>query len=113
MSSQNVPVAIVTGASSGIGMATALAFARKGYAVVLAARRADRLERVAAACRDAGCGLAMAVPTNVADRKAVEELVDATVGQFSRIDVMVNNAGYGNFAACTSWRKRTSATSSR
>ena len=91
------PVAIVTGASSGIGRETALALARKGYAVVVAARRADRLAEVASAC-DAAGGVGRAVPTNVADRRQVEAMVSAAVSEFGRVDVMVNNAGYGQFA---------------
>jgi hypothetical protein len=90
-------VAIVTGASSGIGKETALAFARKGYAVVLAARRADQLADVATAC-DAAGGLGRTIPTDVAQRKQVEALVSAAVGEFGRVDVMVNNAGFGQFA---------------
>ena len=88
---------IVTGASSGIGMETAVAFARRGYAVVLAARRADRLDQVADQCRATG-GTAMAVPTDVADRRQVEALVARTMDAFGRVDVMVNNAGFGLFA---------------
>ncbi len=89
--------AIVTGASSGIGMETALALARHGYAVVLAARRADRMEQVARQCRSAGAE-ALTVPTDVADPQQVEALVARTVEQFGRVDVMVNNAGFGLFA---------------
>ena len=87
-------VAIVTGASSGIGLATALAFARRGYAVVLAARREERLKDGAARCRESG-GDALAVPTDVADPAQVESLVQAAVNAFGRVDVMVNNAGHG------------------
>ena len=91
-------VAIVTGASSGIGQETALAFARKRYAVVLAARRTDRLNEVARACRQAGAPEALAVPTDVGDEAQVQALVERAVGQFARVDVLVNNAGYGQFA---------------
>lgn len=91
-------VAVITGASSGIGMETALAFARKGYAVVLAARRADRLEQVAAQCRAAG-GAAKTAVTDVADERQVADLVAGAVADYGRIDVMVNNAGHGVFAA--------------
>ena len=87
-------VAIVTGASSGIGMETAVAFARRSYAVVLAARRADRLGQVADRCRSAG-GKPWVLPTDVTDRKQVEALVDGTVQRLGRVDVMVNNAGIG------------------
>ena len=88
-------VAVITGASSGIGMETALAFARKGYAVVLAARRREPLEETAQRCRQAGARGAMALPTDVADEAQVNALVDAAAKQFGRIDVMVNNAGFG------------------
>ncbi|HUT58821.1 MAG TPA: SDR family oxidoreductase [Phycisphaerae bacterium] len=87
-------VAIVTGASSGIGAETALAFARRGYAVVLAARRADRLEDVARQCERLGAATA-AVPADVADRRQVDELVRRAADEFGRIDVMVNNAAFG------------------
>jgi len=90
-------VVVVTGASSGIGMETAEAFAGRGYAVVLAARRAERLAEVADRCRAAGAE-ALAVPTNVADRRQVEALVARAVEQFGRLDVIVNNAGFGLFA---------------
>ena len=62
----NMKVAIVTGASSGIGRQTALALARRGYAVLLAARRVDRLEQIARCCDDTG-GAGRVVPTDVAD----------------------------------------------
>jgi len=87
-------VAIVTGASSGIGEATALALSRRGCAVVLAARRADRLEEVADACRRAG-GEARVVATDVSDPRQVDALVAAATDEFGRLDVMVNNAGRG------------------
>ena len=93
---QYVPqkAAIITGASSGIGRATALAFARGGYAVVLAARRAAMLDDLASRCRDRGAE-AVAVPTDVACEQQVRDLVAACVERFDRVDVMVNNAGYG------------------
>ena len=90
-------VAVVTGASSGIGAETALAFARRGYAVVLAARRADRLEEVARRCRACG-GQATAVPTDVAGEREVDALVAAAAAEHGRVDVMVNNAGQGLIA---------------
>jgi short-subunit dehydrogenase len=91
------PVAIVTGASSGIGAETALALARRGYAVVLAARRADRLQEVAERCEQAG-GLARVAVTDVAVEEQVKTLVAGAVEEFGRLDVMVNNAGFGVFA---------------
>ena len=87
-------VAIVTGASSGIGRETAIALARRGYRLVLGARRREKLEAVARACRDAG-GQAEAVVTDVARQEQVESLVSAAVDTFGGLDVMVNNAGIG------------------
>jgi short-subunit dehydrogenase len=85
-------VVIVTGASSGIGRASALQLAGQGANVVLAARRAELLEQVAAACRQAG-GQALAVPTDVADELQCKALVDKAVAEFERVDLLVNNAG--------------------
>jgi len=89
--------AVITGASSGIGMETAIAFARRGWAVVLAARRAERLAEVAGRCESAG-GAALAMPTDVCDPRQVDALVARAVERFGRLDVMVNNAGIGLFA---------------
>ena len=85
-------VAIVTGASSGIGRATALALSEAGASVALAARRADRLEEVAARIRGNG-GRALAVVTDVADRDAVFALVERTAAELGSADILVNNAG--------------------
>jgi NADP-dependent 3-hydroxy acid dehydrogenase YdfG len=85
-------VAIVTGASSGIGAATARALADEGLSVALAARRADRLESLADDIDD-GPGEALVVPTDVTDREAVDDLVAETVDAFGDLDVLVNNAG--------------------
>lgn len=90
-------VVVVTGASSGIGRATAHAFARKGAAVVVAARRAHLLDDVAEECRRAG-GDALAVPTDTTDADAVERLAAAAVDRFGSIDVWVNNAAVSLFA---------------
>ncbi|NLF32111.1 MAG: SDR family oxidoreductase [Planctomycetes bacterium] len=98
MNEHSRKIVIVTGASSGIGQQTALAFARRGDAVVLAARRAERLETVAAGCRAAGAQT-LIVPTDVAQRGQVQALADRTIEAFGRIDVLVNNAGYGMFGA--------------
>jgi len=85
-------VAIVTGASSGIGAATARALADEGMSVALAARRAERLEALAADIGD-GPGEALVVPTDVTDRAAVDALIEGTVDAFGGLDVFVNNAG--------------------
>jgi short-subunit dehydrogenase len=85
-------VAIVTGASSGIGRALALQLAGQGAKVVLAARRAERLELVAEECRQAG-GEVLIVPTDVSDDTQCKVLVEKTVAQFGCLDMLVNNAG--------------------
>jgi NAD(P)-dependent dehydrogenase (short-subunit alcohol dehydrogenase family) len=85
-------VVVVTGASSGIGRATGLAFAERGARVVVAARRVDALEELARECQAAG-GQALAVPTDTTDEAAVAELARRAVERFGRIDVWVNNAG--------------------
>ena len=91
MSSHN-KVAIITGAGSGVGKATALAFLKDGYRVVLAGRRAEPLNDV---IKEAGATAAnaLAVPTNVADQVSVQALFAATVKAFGRVDVLFNNAG--------------------
>jgi NADP-dependent 3-hydroxy acid dehydrogenase YdfG len=83
-------VCIVTGASSGIGAATARLLSREGGTVVLAARRADRLEALATEL-----ARALAVPTDVTDPQQVERLVERSLEAFGRIDVLVNDAGQG------------------
>jgi NAD(P)-dependent dehydrogenase (short-subunit alcohol dehydrogenase family) len=85
-------VVIVTGASSGIGAATAYELARQGARVVLAARRIDLLEAQVEAIKQAG-GLALAIPTDVTDALQVKRLVERTHEAFGRVDVIVNNAG--------------------
>lgn len=87
-------VVLVTGASRGIGRAVALAFAREGATLVLAARSADRLARVEGEARDLGSEV-LSVPTDVTSRDAVAALVDVAMDRFGRIDVLVNNAGIG------------------
>jgi NAD(P)-dependent dehydrogenase (short-subunit alcohol dehydrogenase family) len=90
-------VVVVTGASSGIGRATALACASAGAAVVLAARRPEALAEVARECEAAG-GEALAVPTDVTDADAVQALARRAVERFGRIDVWVNAAAVTAFA---------------
>ena len=88
--------AVVTGAGSGIGAAVSTALAADGWAVVLAGRRADALEDVAAGGRDLP-GRMHAVPTDVTDEAQVDALFDAAVDRFGRVDLLFNNAG--RFAA--------------
>lgn len=85
-------VAIVTGAGRGIGAATALGLAEAGANVVLAARTAEQLEAVAEQARAHGVE-ALVVPTDVVENDNLVALVDRTVGELGRIDVVVNNAG--------------------
>jgi NADP-dependent 3-hydroxy acid dehydrogenase YdfG len=85
-------VALVTGASSGIGTATARALAAEGAAVALLARRADRLVELQAQIERAG-GTALATPADVTDAEQVAKAVSATVGEWGRLDILVNNAG--------------------
>ncbi|CAM5423703.1 SDR family NAD(P)-dependent oxidoreductase [Streptomyces pseudogriseolus] len=82
-------VALVTGASSGIGRATALALSKAGAAVALAARRTDRLEELA----EQAPGETLVLETDVADHQQVREAVARTVERFGALDVLVNNAG--------------------
>jgi NADP-dependent 3-hydroxy acid dehydrogenase YdfG len=85
-------VALVTGASSGIGEATAKRLAADGATVAVAARRLDRLERLAQEIDDAG-GKALAIESDITDRAAAEALVERTVAELGRLDTVVNNAG--------------------
>jgi len=85
---------IVTGASSGIGRATALAFAAAGAQVVLAARSEGKLQALSDEIVEKG-GRALVVPTDVGRPEQVQQLVECTMEKFGCIDVLVNNAGYG------------------
>jgi len=85
-------VVVITGASSGLGEATARLFSERGASVVLGARRVDRLRSLVEELTWRG-GKALAVATDVTDRAQVEALVEAAVQAHGRIDVMINNAG--------------------
>jgi NADP-dependent 3-hydroxy acid dehydrogenase YdfG len=85
-------VALVTGASSGIGEATAKRLAAEGAAVAVAARRVDRLEQLVSEIEAAG-GRALAIESDVTDRAQAEALVERTVTELGRLDTVVNNAG--------------------
>src|SRR5262249_26493758 len=85
-------VALVTGASSGIGHATALELAHEGAAVALVGRREDRLTDLAGEITDAG-GKALVVPADITDAQAAAEAVERTVAGLGRLDTLVNNAG--------------------
>lgn len=89
-------VAIITGASSGIGESTARAFAEAGATVILAARRADRLLDLQTEITNAG-GIALAVPTDLRKRDQITHLVKTTLESFSRIDILANIAGWGRY----------------
>ena len=88
----NGRVAVVTGASSGLGVGFARALAQAGANLVLAARRADRLESLAAELREAGAEV-LPVACDVTDPNQVEALKDACLERFGRADILVNNAG--------------------
>jgi NADP-dependent 3-hydroxy acid dehydrogenase YdfG len=85
-------VVLVTGASSGIGRATALRLAAAGHPVVLGARRTDRLDTLVAEV-EAGGGQALAVPLDVTDAASARHFAEAALARFGRIDVLVANAG--------------------
>jgi NADP-dependent 3-hydroxy acid dehydrogenase YdfG len=85
-------VVLITGASEGIGLATAQLFARAGAKVALAARSAEKLERVASALPDA-----IAMPTDLRDEQRVKQMVAQTKQYYGRIDVLINNAGQGMY----------------
>jgi len=85
-------VALITGASSGIGEATALALAALGAKVALAARRADRLQKLEKQITDGG-GKALSLVTDIADEAQATEMVHKTNSNFGSVDILVNNAG--------------------
>jgi len=93
-------VAIVTGASSGLGVAFAQGLAEAGADVALGARRADRLADTAALVEKSG-RRALSVATDVADPDSCQALVDAAMAEFGRVDILVNNAGIGTAVPAT------------
>lgn len=88
------PVILITGASSGIGAATARLFGREGYRVALAARRSDRLESLVREIESGG-GQALAVTADLTRLEDIQNLVKATQDRFGQIDILFNNAGSG------------------
>ncbi len=93
-------VAVVTGASSGLGVAFAKGLAEAGADVVLGARRAEKMADTAELVEKAG-RRALAVPTDVARQEDCQALVDAATAEFGRVDVLVNNAGLGTAVPAT------------
>jgi NAD(P)-dependent dehydrogenase (short-subunit alcohol dehydrogenase family) len=93
-------VAVVTGGSSGLGVAFARALAEAGADVALGARRADRLDNTAGLVRDAG-RRAVAVTTDVAEPASCTALVEAAMTELGRVDILVNNAGIGTAVPAT------------
>jgi len=87
-------VTLITGASSGFGYDAAWMFAREGCKVVLAARRIDRLQALAAAIQQEG-GEAFAVPVDVANREEIELMVDTILDIYGQVDILFNSAGFG------------------
>ncbi len=85
-------VAIITGASAGIGKSLALQLAGQGAKVVIAARRVDQLEKVAEECLARG-GETLVVPTDVSDEAQCKVLVEKSIEKFGRLDMLINNAG--------------------
>ncbi len=92
----SAPVAVITGGGTGIGRATAIGLARRGWNLVLAGRRPAPLTNTAADCREHNSNCRVhCVPTDVADPSQCHRLIDETLSQFGRLDALVNNAGGG------------------
>jgi len=86
-------IVFITGASAGIGAATALAFASEGARLLLAARRAGRLAEVASSCKERGAPAVHSIDLDVRDHRAVQNTIDRLPEEWSEIDILVNNAG--------------------
>lgn len=99
----NGKIAAITGASSGIGRATAIALARKGCSVVLAARRRDELEATASTCRQLGVR-AEGIVTDVSDSRSCFRFIEQAIADFGSVDLLVNNAGFAIFDPIVSVR---------
>jgi 3-hydroxy acid dehydrogenase / malonic semialdehyde reductase len=86
-------IVFITGASAGIGAATALAFAAEGARLLLAARRAGKLAEVASACLERGAAGVHSIDLDVRDHRAVQNAIDSIPEEWAEIDILVNNAG--------------------
>ena len=86
--------ALITGGSSGIGLAIARALGREGYGLTVSARRPEKLEEAVQGLRDEGLDV-NAVPANMTDEGAIKQVVDSHRERFGRLDVLINNAGVG------------------
>ncbi len=95
-------VAVITGASKGIGKAIAFTLAEAEARVVLAARTHDVVEKVAADIRESGAD-AIAIPTDVTDVDAVKNLIKSTLDSYQKLDILINNAGNGIFGNVTNF----------
>jgi NAD(P)-dependent dehydrogenase (short-subunit alcohol dehydrogenase family) len=94
----NTRAALITGGSSGIGLAIARALGRDGYGVTVSARRPEKLEAAAQGLRDEGADV-LSVPANMTDENEITQVVAAHRERFGRLDVLINNAGIGIGAA--------------
>jgi len=102
MTSVEGKVVVITGASSGLGEATAKLLAERGASVMLGARREENLQRIVSEIEDDG-GAASYRVTDVTNKDQVENLVGGAVDEFGRIDVLVNNAGLMPLSTLSSW----------